>query len=104
MSTNSPRRHALKNRVRVEHTPNGGKIVRSGKFTIMDRAGLDHYCDTDPVERLWPFVDQLIDRRLLPYPDLPVYDAYNRPGYPYGDPKEWTPQAAIERYGCHLVH
>ena len=88
----------------VEHTPNGGRIVRSGPFTFMDGPGLQHYCDTDPICRQWDLADELCDRRLLPYPELPVCDQYNRPGYPHGDPALWTPTAAIQRYGCHLVH
>lgn len=29
---------------------------------------------------IMPFSDELSDSRLLPYPELPVYDPYNRPG------------------------
>ena len=86
-----------------EMTPNGGRISRVGPFTIMDRLGLDHWWESDPVCQQWDFVDRLCDKRLLPFSVLPASDPYNRPGYPYGDPSLWTPHEAIKRYGCHLV-
>lgn len=89
------------NRGRVEHTPNGGWILRAGRFTVMDRAALDHRWETDPEARAWRLADELCDRRLLPWPELPVYDQCNRPGYPDGDPSLWTTEAAIKRYGRH---
>ena len=90
--------------IRTEHTPNGGKITRAGPFTFMDGPALDHWWETDPEARAWRLADEVCDRRLLPWPELPVFDSYNRPGYPYSEPALWTPQAAIEHYGCHLVH
>ncbi len=103
-STRPRRRRGTTDRARVEHTPNGGKIVRCGRFTIVNGPALPHFFETDPLERLWRFADQLCDRQLMPYPEYPVYDPYNRPGYPDGDPALWTPDAAIKLYGCHLVH
>ncbi len=88
-----------RSRVYTEYTPNGGKITRCGKFTMMDLLALEHWSKTDPVCREWDFVDSLCDRRLLPYPELPLSDPYNRPGYPDGDPSAWTPHEAIKKYG-----
>lgn len=90
----------------IEYTPNGGKIVRCGKFTFMDRAGLAHYWNTDPVCQEWELVDSLCDCRFLPFPELPASDPYNRPDYLTnldGDTSWWTPHEAIRRYGCHLA-
>lgn len=96
----------IKHQVRTEYVSNGGKIYRCGKFTAMDRAALEYFCATDPVCCEWEFVDSLCDRRLLPFPELPASDPYNRPNYltnPDGDANWWTPHEAIKRYGCHLV-
>ena len=86
-----------KHRVHIEHTPNGGKIYRCDEFTGMDRAALTYYCATDPVCREWDLVDNLCDQRLLPFPELPASDPYNRPGYPDSDTNLWTPHEAITR-------
>lgn len=89
----------------IEHTPNGGKIVRGGRFTFFNSAGLKHFWETDPTCREWELVNSLCDKRLLPYPGLPVYDSYNRPDYltnPDGDTTWWTPDEALKKYGRHL--
>ena len=95
-----------KHLIGIEHTPNGGWIGRTSKFTLMDSAGLEYFCATDPVCRQWNLVDSLCDKRLLPFPELPASDPYNRPGYstnPDRDASWWTPDEAIKRYGCHLI-
>jgi len=79
--------------------------TKFGRYTVFNRAELNAYCEYDPQARWWAVVDKLCDRSLLPFPELPPSDPYNRPDYltsHNGDTDWWTPKVAFERYCSHL--
>ena len=95
-------RYETKYPVHTIYNPDGSSYVQCGRYTIMDRASLEYFCNNDPVCQEWDRVDGLCDSELLPYPQLPASDPYNRPDYltnPDGDTSWWTPAKALELYG-----